>query len=99
MSFLGFINETIKWYTSHLPNRKFIISIKNAYLGKASMTCGVLQGSVLGPLFLFIYIKNIPQTVDNELLLYDDDTCLFFQHHRNIKSNGEASNSRFFNFG
>ena len=58
MSFLGFTDETIKWYTSYLSNRKLIISIENAYSNKASITCGVPQGSILGPLLFLIYIKD-----------------------------------------
>ena len=38
MPFLGFTDETIKWYTSYLSNRKFIISMENAYSDKASIT-------------------------------------------------------------
>ena len=83
--FLGFTDETIKWYTSYLSNRKFIISMENANSDKASITCGVPQGSILGPLLFLIYINDMPQAVDSELLLYADDICLVFQH-RNIKT-------------
>ena len=83
--FMGFTDATIKWYTSYLSNRKFIISTENANSDKASITCCVPQGSVLGPLLCFIYINAMPQAVDSELSLYADDTCLVFQH-RNIKT-------------
>ena len=94
MPFLGFTDETIKWHTSDLSNRKFIISIENAYLDKASITCGVPQGSILGPLPFLIYINNILQTVDDELLLYADDTCLVFLH-KDIKAIEEHLNQGF----
>ena len=80
MLFLGFTDETVKWCTSYLSNRKFIISTENAYLDKVAITCGVPQGSILGSLLFLIYITDMPQAVDSELLLYDDDTCLVFQH-------------------
>ena len=83
--FLGFTDETVKWYTSYLSNRKFIISTENANSHKASITCGVPQGSILGPLLFLIYINDMPQAVDSELLLYADDTCLVLQH-RDIKT-------------
>ena len=52
--------------------------MENAYSDKASITCGVPQGSILGPLLFLIYINNMPRGVDSELLLYADDTCLVF---------------------
>ena len=90
MPFLGF-TETIKWYTSYLSNRKFIFSMENANSDKWSITCGVPQGSILGPLLVLIYINNMSQAVDSEFLLSADDTCLVFQH-RNIKTTEEHVN-------
>ena len=63
----------------------FIISMENANSDKASMTCGVPQGSILGPLLFLIYINDMSQAVDSELLLYADDTYLVFQH-KNVKT-------------
>ena len=59
---------------------KFIISMENAYSDKASIACGVPQGSILGPLLFLIRINDMSQAVDSELLLYANDTCLIFQH-------------------
>ena len=39
------------------------------------------QGSTLGLLFFLIYINDMSQAVDSDLLLYADDTCLVFQHN------------------
>ena len=47
--FLGSTDMTIK-YIQYVSNRKFIISIENAYSDKTSITCGVPHGSILGPL-------------------------------------------------
>ena len=92
MHFLGLTDKTVKWYTSYLSNRKFIISMENAYSDKAAITCGVPQGSILGPLLFLIYINDMPQAVDSEILLYADDTCLVFQHW-DIKEIEERLNS------
>ena len=94
MPFQGLTDETMKWYTSYLSNRKFVNSMENANSHKASKTCSVPQGSILGLLLFFIYINNISQAADSELLLYADDTCLVFQH-RNIKTIEEHLNRDF----
>ena len=78
MPFLGFTDETIKWYTSYLSNKKFIIGIENAYSDKASITCGVPQSSILGPLLFLIYNNDMSQAVHSEFLLHADDACLVF---------------------
>ena len=38
----------------------------------------VPQGSILGPLIFFLYVNDMPQAVDRDLLLYADDSCLAF---------------------
>ena len=93
MDFLGFTDETINWYT-YPSNIKFIIIIENKYSDKTWITCGVPQSSILGPLVFLLYISSMPQTVDSELLLAVDDTCLVFQH-KDIKTIEENLNGDF----
>ena len=45
-----------------------------------SLTCGVPQGSILGPLLFLIYINDMPQALSCDLFLYADDACLVYQH-------------------
>ena len=78
MKCLSFSESTIRWFASYLSNRSFIVSVGKELSSHRKLNCGVPQGSILGPLLFPSYVNDMPQAVNSELLLYADDTCLFF---------------------
>ena len=48
------------------------------YSSPGKLSCGVPQGSILGPLLFLLYVNDMPHAVNSELLLYADDTCLIY---------------------
>ena len=40
---------------------------------------GAHQGSVLGPLFFFIYINDLPDSLESNRKIFADDTSLFYK--------------------
>ena len=77
---IGFCDDNVNRFHSYLTDRAFLVSIENKYSAISKISCGVPQGSILGPLLFLIYVNDMKQAVSSDLLLYADDTCLIFQH-------------------
>ena len=77
---IGFCDNTVNWFHSYLTDRAFLVSLENKYSSISKISCGVPQGSILGPLLFLIYVNDMKQAVSSDLLLYADDSCLIFQH-------------------
>ena len=78
MSCLGFAESTIRWYKSYLTNRCFIVNVEKDFSSPGKLLCSVPQGSILGPLLFLLYVNDMPQAANFDLLLYADDTCLIY---------------------
>ena len=62
-------------------NRRQFTSIGNTSSEVTTISCGVLQGSVLGPLLFLMYINDFSSCSDIlDLQLFADDSNLFFSH-------------------
>ena len=61
--------------------RKQFVQYNGYNSSSLDITCGVPQGSILGPLLFLVYIKN-PCNVSKvlELMLFADDTNIFYSH-------------------
>ena len=68
------------WFQSYLSNRSFRVSIKNKNSSTAKSYYGVPQRSLSGPLPFLSYVNDMKQTVDCDLFLYADASCLVYQH-------------------
>ena len=79
MEFLGISKDVIFWFKSYLSNRKFKVNFNKTFSEPGKLLYGVPQGSIVGPLLFLLYINDMSQAIECELLLYADDTCLIFQ--------------------
>ena len=78
LSKYGIRGTLLQWFKSYLTNRKQFITIDSVKSDIQYITCGVPQGSVLGPLLFLIYINDIQNAVpEAKLKLFADDTNLF----------------------
>ena len=89
MKYLGFAESTINWFRSYLEERTFLVDVNGVLSNPGNLTCGVPQGSILGPLLFLLYVNDMPQSVSCDLLLYADDSCLVFtdKNFENIENN------------
>ena len=67
MKHLGFADSVILWLRSYLTNRTLFANIGKDSSSPGELSCGVAQGSTLGPLIFLLYVNNMPQAVDCDL--------------------------------
>lgn len=65
------------WLESYLSNRTQYVEINSNKSSKMSLTCGVPQGSILGPLLFLIYINDISRSTQANIISFADDTTIF----------------------
>ena len=94
MSCLGFAESTIEWYKSYLTNRCFVVNVGKDFSSPGKLMCGVSQGSILGPFLFLLYVNDMPQAVNSDILLYANDTCLIYMD-KDIKMIEEQLNTDF----
>ena len=73
-------------FQSYLSNQKQYIAYNNKSTSFKDITCGVPQGSILGPLLFLIYVNDLPNVSNMlDLIMFADDTNLYFSSS-NIKT-------------
>ena len=74
LDILGIRGTENKWFKNYLTGRTQCTQVANSKSAPAPITCGVPQGSILGPLLFLVYINDMPNSTNLATTLYADDT-------------------------
>ena len=86
-----------QWFTDYLFNRIQKVQIGSQCSSSFSLTCGVPQGSILGPLLFLVFFNDLQEHLtESHCIQYADDTVIYVANE-NVNMiedilNGESKN-------
>ena len=77
LQYLGLDQPAINWFKSYLSGRMQMCSVNGVLSDAQILSCGVPQGTILGPLLFLIYVNDSPSCVTHSSTrMFADDTNL-----------------------
>ena len=73
---IGLDTKTIKWFMSYLTDRKQQVKLNSACSEVLPKKYGIPQGSVLGPTLFSLYINDLIDCVNYDIIFYAEDTVV-----------------------
>ena len=73
MHTLGIRGRVSQWVSQFLSNRTFSVKVGDCVTEPATVTSGVPQGSVIGPMLFLIYINDLARELKNPCFMFADD--------------------------
>ena len=81
LSHYGIRGQALAWFRDYLTARKQFVSINGQDSPMKLISCGVPQGSLLGPLLFILYINDLQNSSQIlSFICFADDTNLFLSH-------------------
>ena len=76
LSQIGIDGYFLNFFKSYLTNRKQCVIVDGVKSDFLDVKAGVPQGSRLGPLLFIIYINDIINDIESDIMIFADDTTL-----------------------
>ena len=73
----GISGSLLLWLTDYLSERKQRVVLSGSVSDTVTISAGVPQGSILGPLLFIVYINDIVRDIHSHIRLFADDTTLY----------------------
>ena len=86
LEYYGARGVTNKWFKSYLTNRKQYVKINGVKSNVANVSCGVPQGSVLGPLLFLVYINDLSNSTKHSTVFHFADDTNLLQTSSSLKT-------------
>ena len=77
----GIRGLALEWVKSYFSERKQFVEFNNVRSSQQGISCGVPQGSILGPLFFILYVNDLNNASMLDAILFAYDTNLFISHN------------------
>jgi hypothetical protein len=78
----GIRGNALDWFKNYLCNRYQFTNFNSCNSELMLISCGIPQGSILGPLLFLVYINDLTYAVSyGNSILFADDTNILYQHH------------------
>ena len=77
----GIKGKENQWFADYLFNRRQNVELNGVRSEPEPILTGVPQGSILGPLLFILFYNDLADhIVHSEIIIYADDTVIFFAH-------------------
>ena len=70
----GISGNLLSWFTNYLTGRKQRVVMSGVQSAWNSISAGIPQGSILGPLLFLLFINDIVLDIGSSIRLFADDT-------------------------